>query len=370
MNRKILYGLYGLIFWFLIFLGWEWYKSHPKVRLDPISIPKTQAEKIDSILIQSLSDFLIPGISVGIVQNGRVTYLNSFGFQNLASRDSMTIKSQIPVASVSKLFTALSTANYFSETEISPSTSLGEIFSKKNDLPTSLNSLSIAQLLSHKSGLRDSGPIELILRRENQKKLDRILQQIDKPKFAADSFHYADINYDLLGFALQDHSKKPFEELVKETVLEKSGMSSSEFVTSWPQENNSMLGYAKTFLWKRIEPKPIQLERFPSPSSGLVTTPENLAMALVHLGRGPMGDFQKEMDWLKSGSDHPLGFQKIQIDGHNFIGHFGGQAGYSSIFLLSEELEIGFFILTNARDSYDHRKNIASAILSTLISKP
>lgn len=370
MNRKILYGLYGLIFWFLIFLGWEWYKSHPKVRLDPIPHPKNQAEKIDSILIKSLSDFLIPGISVGIVQNGKVTYLNSFGFQNLESKDPMTLKSQIPVASVSKIFTALAVAHYFSEIEISPSSSLGEVILGKNNLPSYLNTLSIAQLLSHKSGLRDSGPVELILRRANQKKLDRILAQIDEPKFSADSFHYADINFDLLGFALQAHSNKTFEELAKKTVLEKSGMNSSEFVNTWPMENNSMLGYAKTFLWKRIEPKPIQLERLPSPSSGLVTTSENLAMALIHLGRGPIGDFQKEMDWLKSHSDHPLGFQKIQIDDHNFIGHYGGQAGYSSIFLLSEELEIGFFILTNARDIFDHRKNIASAILSTLITKP
>jgi CubicO group peptidase (beta-lactamase class C family) len=370
MNRKIIYGIYGMVFWFLLFLAWEWVKSYPKVRWATISKPHSSNEKIDSILIQSLSDYLIPGIAVGIVQEGKVIYLNAFGYQNLEHRDTLTLESQIPVASISKLFTALAVANYFSANEIASSATLEEILPNEKSLPTPLHKLNLEHLLRHQSGLKDASPLEMIFKRNSEKGLETILHHVKEPSFPIGEYHYADINYDLLGFALQSHSKNSFEDMIQEITLKKAGMSSSVYVTSWPVEKNTMTGYGRTFLWKRIEPKRIRLERTPSPSTGLVVTPIDLSMALVHLGRGPMGRFQKELNWLKSGNSESAGFQNIQMEGISFMGHFGAQAGYSSLFVFSEEWETGFFILTNAMDLSEHRIKIASALINQLKSKP
>jgi CubicO group peptidase (beta-lactamase class C family) len=366
MSRKIKYGIYGLVFWFLLFLVWEWVKSYPKVRWEPLASPQNLNEKIDSILIQSLSDYLIPGIAVGIVHDGKTIYLNAFGYQNMESKDTLTLKSQIPVASISKLFTALAVANYFSSEGIASSATLEDLLSEEKNLPESLKKTSLGNLLNHNSGLKDSGSLEFILKTNSQRSLETILHQIKDPSLPPGEFHYADINFDLLGFVLQRHSQKPFEDLINEITLKKAGMSSSRFITSWPDNQTAISGYGKTFLWKRIEPKRINFAWVPSPSSGLVVTPNDLSIALIHFGRGHMGSFQKELNWLKSGEKESAGFQSIQLEGISFKGHFGAQAGYSSLFVFSEEWETGFFILTNAMDLSDHRKKIATSIIKQL----
>ncbi|MDX5338023.1 MAG: beta-lactamase family protein [Cyclobacteriaceae bacterium] len=369
LNPKIKYAIYFLVFWFLFFLIWEWSVSYPKVRWNSVSFPETFEEEMDSILVQSLSDFLIPGIAIGVVQEGKVTYLKAIGYQNLETKDTFDLQTEIPVASVSKIFTALCVANYFSKKEIPVSSTLQEILPANSQIPQFLLPITLEQLLRHQSGLKDAGFLPRLFRRKSKQGLEDLLQQIHSPEAQTEGTQYADINFDLLGLILQLHAQTPFESLIKSSTLQKAGMGNSYFTKTWPEPENPMVGNGKTFFWKRIEPKVMQLERFPSPSSGLLTSPEDLSMALIHLSRGNLSDLQTEMAWLRGGKEDPAGFQKISIEGTDFLGHYGGQAGYSSLFAFSEEQKSGFFILTNARDFSDHRKKIAQSILQTLQSQ-
>ncbi|GAB2491355.1 serine hydrolase domain-containing protein [Algoriphagus taiwanensis] len=370
MNQKIKYLGYGLVFWFLLFLVWEWGKSHPKVRLNPVSFPQTEEERLDSLFSQSLTEFLIPGLAVGIVHEGKVVYLKAFGYENLESKDTMNLNSRIPVASISKIFTALALAQAGNERGFTLDTPLHDLFSKEEEKVDELGSITLTQLLTHTSGLRDPGILARLFQREKDRPLSQVLHQIPKKRGSIDSMHYADINFDLLGYGLEKYQNQPFEIILSEGTLQKAGMKSSDFVLEWPESANPMQGHGKTFLWKRIQPNKIRFERSPSPSSGLVSTPEDLAMVLVHLGRGRMGDFQKELDWLTLPSGKLAGFQHLRLNGQEFTGHYGGQAGYSSLFAFSNELKMGFFLLTNAKDISDHRKIIAERLLQTLSSNP
>ncbi|WP_026950132.1 serine hydrolase domain-containing protein [Algoriphagus mannitolivorans] len=368
MNQKIKYLIYGLVFWFLLFLIWEWSVSYPKVRWSPVPFPTSAEEKIDSTLTQSLSEFLIPGMAVGVVQEGKITYLKAIGYRNLETKDTFELQSTIPVASVSKIFTSLCAANYFLNTDISLSSSIQEVLPGNTDIPEFLSTITLEQLLRHQSGLEDPGFFNRLFQKKSKRSLEKIYQKIHAPNSNHEGEHYADINFDLLGFILQTHSQTPFDSLAKEHILKKSGMPSSYFLKKWPEPENPMIGHGKTFFWKRIEPKIMELERLPSPSSGLLTTPEDLSMALIHLSRGNLSDLNPALTWLKGDQDTPAGFQKFTLKGMEFLGHFGAQAGYSSLFAFSKKDNSGFFILTNARDFSDHRIKIASTILEILDS--
>ena len=366
MNQKIKYSTYGLVFWFLLFLIWEWSVSYPRVRWTPAPFPKTFEEKMDSTLIQSLTEFLIPGIAIGVVQEGKITYLKAIGYQNLETKDTFNLKTAIPVASVSKIFTALCAANYFLKKDIPLSSSIQEILPNQPDLPDYLRPISLENLLQHQSGLEDAGFFRRLFQRNSKRNLNNLFQQVSPPKSNLEEKHYADINFDLLGLILQLHSQIPFDSLASELTLQKAGMPNSYFTRKWPEPDKPMIGTGKTFFWKRIEPKVMQLERFPSPSSGLLTTPEDLSMALIHLSRGSLSDLNAEMNWLRGENEVPAGLQQISIEEKEFLGHFGEQAGYSSLFVFSEVEKSGFFILTNARDFSDHRIKIASSILKNI----
>lgn len=366
MNWKIKYSILGLAFWLLLFLGWEWWRSHPKVRLKPISFPETKEARIDSLLIQSLSQYMIPGLAVGIIENEKVTYLKAFGFQNLNEKDSLSLQSRIPVASVSKLFTALCLADFALENGISIDSSFNSVLPKGKKFPQEFDQISFQDLLDHTSGISDNRKITNFLIGQEKRKLGLLPQHLKSPDPENKEYHYADANFDLIGYVLEVCAKQPFENLINERTLTTAGMENSHFATEWPLETNSISGYKRTFLWKRIQPMNLKLERFPSPSSGLVLSPEDLSKALLHLSRGEMGTFDEELAWLKTNSESPAGFQKIRLNNATYWGHFGEQGGYSSLVLYSPNLDIGFFLVTNSQDRFDFRQLISSGILKII----
>lgn len=370
MNRKIRLFLGALVFWFALFLIWEWWKSFPRVRPLPISSADSEEQKLDSALNEALFTYILPGLSAVVVEEGKITYLKAFGFANLEAKDSLKIDSRIPVASVSKIFTALGLATYLDQKGITPDDPIS-ILDLAETRNSTISDLTFKELLTHTSGLKDPGIIKTILRGKKSLELDAYgSKMLEKPLRNSnnDSFEYADSNFDLIGYLLSKSEKPDFDSLMQNSILGPSGMANSSFVLEWPENENPIEGYHRTFLWKRLATKPTLFASHPSPSSGLVSTPKDMSMALIHLIRGKMGIFQPALNWLQPNDKAiPLGFQRITINGETWTGHFGGQAGFSSLFIYSEEKETGIFIQFNAEDRENYRVNIASAML-TIIS--
>lgn len=372
MNQRIKFFLIGLMSWFILFMGWLWWKSHPLVRWEPPLSPQSQQEKIDSILNQSLLSYRIPGIVLGVVENEKLTILQSVGFADLESKDSLTSTTPFPVASISKLVTALTASAYFQEAGISLDSRILEVLTLgKNQQAADWEVITIRDLIDHTSGLKDLRNWRQLLVKTELKDLSQLPSQLTKPDPSLPKPHYADLNYDLLGYILQSHSRKPFSELVQQYVLNPAGMTSSGFNSSLdPMEHTSLRGYQPTFLWKRLEEKKTKFERYPSPSSGLVTTGEDLANAMIHLSRWEVGFLYPYLELLAGSKAKPSGFQELELAGHSFLGHFGEQGAYNGLFFFSKELDKGIFVLTNGRDLEDHRVKITEAVISILISKP
>lgn len=371
MNRKIRIFLGALVFWFALFLVWEWWKSFPRVRPLPVSSADSEELKLDSVLNEAILTYILPGLSAVVVENGKITYLKAFGFANLETKDSLKIESRIPVASVSKVFTALGLATFLDQKGITPDdpVSILGLSETKNG---KLSDLTFKELLNHTSGLKDPGIIKTILRGKKSQELDKYGAKIlEKPLMNSSdgSFEYADANFDLIGYLLSTSAKSGFDSLAQNSILDPSGMENSDFVREWPEDGNPVEGYHRTFLWKRLAAKRTRFASYPSPSSGLVSTPKDMSKALIHLIRGKMGIYQPALNWLQpNGEAIPLGFQSITINEETWTGHFGGQAGFSSLLIYSEEKETGIFIQFNAEDRENYRVDIASAILSIISS--
>jgi CubicO group peptidase (beta-lactamase class C family) len=362
MNRKIKYFLWGLIFWFLLFLGWEWWKSYPRVRFGAAPPPASIDEKIDSILTNSLTQYLIPGIAVGIVQEEKVIYLKAFGYENLTTKDSMRLNSILPVASVSKLITALGTANYALEKGFSPKTKLDCLRIREDKFPEKIANLSLINLLQHRSGLKETLSFEGYLNRNQKTPLWDLMKSLSESSPGTNE-SYSDLNFDLLGYVLEKAGNQEFSKQIDQRILSIGGMESSFFPENWPLTHQPAMGYQQTFLWKRMEPVDIHFGHHPSPSSGLLTTAEDLSKLLLHLSREDMGVFSEELRWLRHESETPAGFQQISINKMNFIGHYGGQGGFSAMLIYSPKLDLGLFLMANSRDESDFRNQIAAQLL-------
>jgi CubicO group peptidase (beta-lactamase class C family) len=363
MNWKIKYSILAVAFWLLLFIGWEWWRSYPRVRAVPSSSSESKNPKIDSILIQSVTEFLIPGIAVGIVQDEKIAYLKAFGYSNLATKELMSVDSPLPIASVSKIFTSLDLASLCIERSIPIDTSINVLLPRGKKLPNDFNSITLRDLLTHSSGLGDTRNVRNLFISEEKRSLELLTTGLRSPKPESKEYNYADMNFDLIGYAIEINSKQSFEQHSRR-VLSAAGMEKSFFAEQdYPELYQ---GYKQTFIWKRIQPAKLKYDRYPSPSSGLISTAHDLSRALLHLSRGNMGAYENELKWLQRDTNVPAGFQKIILNDTVFIGHFGEQGGFSSILLYSSDLEIGIVLLSNSADKNDFRKHISEQILHTL----
>lgn len=357
---------YLIVFWMILFIGFEWWNSFPKVKLTTVTGLKSENPGADSILNNSLNNFRLPGLSVAIVKNGKLIYQHAVGYKNLEKKDSLLVDSKILVASVSKIFTAMVAAEVFHSQGIAPQHSLQDI---SPHFSGAVGSVSLNELLTHRSGIRDKSLTQKLFTFSKNNRLDlwgeEFIENSTSEEFVNKEFQYADANFDLLGYGLSQLKKEPFEAIVANNLFKRSGMSDSEFIHTWPMGTNNLTGYQHTVIWKRLEAKRIKFSVLPSPSTGLLTTTRDMGKALIHLLRGNRGIFQDHIHWLKSSSDGDLlGFQSIIVNGHSWQGHYGGQAGYSSMLFFSTSADMGIFIFANSKDHSDFRIKIASELIN------
>src|SRR5438270_436394 len=63
------------------------------------------AVQLDSLIRKTVADKHVVGLSVGVMQNGRVLLVKGYGVRDLATRDSVTTRTMFGIGSVTKQFT-------------------------------------------------------------------------------------------------------------------------------------------------------------------------------------------------------------------------------------------------------------------------
>src|SRR5947209_3628048 len=63
------------------------------------------AAQLDSIIRRAVSEKHIVGLSVGVMQNGKVILAKGYGVRDLATKDSVTPRTMFGIGSVTKQFT-------------------------------------------------------------------------------------------------------------------------------------------------------------------------------------------------------------------------------------------------------------------------
>jgi CubicO group peptidase (beta-lactamase class C family) len=108
-------------------------------------------KKIESILA-NISKSNMPGLTAGIVQNGKLVYANGTGLADLATKRKNTSATRFNICSASKQFTAACIYLLEEQGKLKTSDHLSKYF---KDLPAYADTITIAQLIHHQSGIKD-----------------------------------------------------------------------------------------------------------------------------------------------------------------------------------------------------------------------
>lgn len=203
--------------------------------------------EVDSLIEAQMKELHIPGLAAAKIENGNISWMRHYGFQDMDQKKPVTAETVFHIASISKTVTAaaimqLNAKGYFNlDDDIKrflPFRVLNPSFPRA--------SITFRQLLRHRSSIADNLdyllpfweskyqqtdiPLDVFLREylmAGGKKFHSNKNFINAAP--GDQFVYSNVGYALLGYLVERISKMPFDKYCETHLFKPLGMSQ----TSW-----------------------------------------------------------------------------------------------------------------------------------------
>jgi CubicO group peptidase (beta-lactamase class C family) len=316
-----------------------------------------EAAKIDAIF----QDFKQPdraGVSLAVIQHGRIAYQNGYGSANLEYGIPITPDTVFHVASVSKQFTAMALVLLEQDQRLSLD---DEVRKHLPELPGYGHSLTIRDLLQHTSGIRDQWQTLALAgwRLDDvitQQQILRMLFRQRELNFTPRTEHlYSNGGYTLAAEIVKRVSGKALDEFTRERIFEPLGMTHTHF----HQDHQRIVrNRAYSYAMRLNVPVASPLNYANVGATSLFSTAPDLVRWLDNFRTAKVGGPAaiarlQERAVLSSGetNSYALGVAVGEHRGLKTISHSGGDAGYRSYVVWFPEQALGIAVLSNAANA-------------------
>jgi CubicO group peptidase (beta-lactamase class C family) len=332
-------------------------------------------EKVDSVVINKMNQYNIPGLSIGLVRNDSILYTKGYGVRCIEKNDLVTENTIFHTASISKLFTAVATMKLIEQNGITIDDKLVEILPELKYDDERVNEITIKNLLNHTSGLPDISNYHW----DNNHQSDNSLREfvlgfnLKLNSEPSSEYQYSNLAYDILGYVIEKVSGSTFDDFLKENVLNKSGMYSSDFRYFKIHDSLKTSPHSKRWVTKKIykrETYPYTREH--APSSTLNSSSKDLSKWMISFLQTLNDSVSINQSMINSSSNSTpyigLGFQLDAINSEKVIGHYGGDKGFRSYLIMIPEEKIGLVVLANCDYNEDFRQEIIHPIVKLMLT--
>lgn len=315
-------------------------------------------KKYDAILHNLVAEKKVPGMAVTILKDGQITLEKGYGYSSLEKKIKVNPKKTVfRIASISKCITGMALAKMVEDGIVDLDTSFYDYVPY---YPKNKNDFTLRHLASHTAGIRGYRGKEYALNKPYSI-IDSIEVFKDDPLVfePGNGYLYNSFDFVLLSLAMQEASGIPFENYVKEKILNPLGMLDT-FPPSQVDLDGKMKLKATVFYTKTAigfkNSVPVN-NYFKLAGGGYLSTSNDISK----LGQAILEEKLVKPEILKEiltsqivdgkPTYYGLGFQVSQdILGKNFVGHVGNSVGvYSNFFVYpSEGLVVS--ILINCSD--------------------
>jgi CubicO group peptidase (beta-lactamase class C family) len=314
----------------------------------------------------------VPAISLAIVRDGQIAYLNAYGFAKLStdvdrnktasSSRTAAVSTRFAIGSVSKEFTAAAILLLADRGQLS----LDDTVSKFLPRLTDADQVTIRELLSHTSGYRDYFLQEYIPTRMQQPtSVDAILtasaeRALDFPP--GQEWQYSGTNYVIAGRIVEKITGEPYEKFLADRILRPIGIDDETFADHPSQPERNAIGYYR-FALGPPRPAPLTGRNWLFAMADLAMTAKDVALWDISVMNQTLlspASYQAMGSEIKTSSGrstgYGLGFFVRRIAGsdgkqHLMLHHPGEISGFRSHNFVLPDLKAAVVILTNAEYS-------------------
>ena len=344
---------------------------------------ETDFAAIDAYITEQMKALGIPGMALGVVQNGQIAHLQGFGVADSSGR-AVTPQTPFYIGSVTKSFTALAVMQLVEAGKIELDAPVQrylpwfELADKEASAQITMRHLlNQTSGISTKDGNRD---------RASQQGLEeavRGLGDLSLTQPVGTTYQYSNLNYNIAGLIVEMVSGQSYADYVREHIFEPLDMRhtyasrAAALADGLSAGHHYMFGHA--FESEGILP-PAHL-----PSGYLIASVEDMthyAIAQLNGGRygstsilSPQGMAELHAPPIPRGGEdryYAMGWSVSSLDGIPIVSHTGDVGHFHSAVVLMPDRGSGFILLANASGFVQlwQVDDMARGVLSFLNGKP
>lgn len=331
-------------------------------------------------LTKRMKDNRIPGISIAVINNGKIEWARGYGVKEAGEEDLITIDTLFQAASISKAVAATGALKLVEKGKLD----LDEDINKKlvswkipaNEF-TKEKKVTLRNLLSHTAGLTVSG----FPGHSAEKAFPTLPQILDgvepantKPVLVQEtpgtSRSYSGGGFIVMQQLVMDVTKEQFPDFMRDTVINKIGMKNSTFEQPLPQKLSSQAAIAHNSKGEKITGN---WHGYPEmAAAGLWTTPTDLASFAIELQQANAGKSRKFLSpemvsqmLTKQTGGWGLGISITGEGSSKRFSHSGSNEGYRAMMIAYTETGQGAVVMSNS----DNADPLISEIMRSIAAE-
>jgi len=315
-----------------------------------------QQDSIDVFISRQMKQQGIAGLSIGIIENGKVVKAKGYGLANIELNVPVSEKTIFKIASVSKQFVAVGIMKLVQEGRMKVTDPVTKFI---KGAPAKWNSITVRHLLTHSSGVAVEPP-----------GFDGMKEEADsvyiKRSFAdslnfvpGSKFEYSNFGYFILADIIRIISNMPFPDYMKKHVFDEGGLSSTGITSLEAIIPDRAAGYMKGADHSIINAPNYVAVR---PSGAFLSNINDLLKWEMDMQAGKL---LTQKNWDQVWGDtvktsftmddevmyYGYGWMINKVNGKQFMHHGGSLPGFKSVYLRYVEDKTAIIILTNCDDA-------------------
>ncbi|MGA8165709.1 MAG: serine hydrolase [Candidatus Acidiferrales bacterium] len=327
-------------------------------------------QALDSYIQTAMHDGRVPGLAVGIVQNGQAVYVKGFGVRDITTGQPVTPDTLFDIGSCTKAFTAAAVGILVDEGKMHWDDRVDEYipFFHLYD-PLADENVTMRDLLTHRTGMGGTD----LLWYGGSFSAEEIIRRVRyiPPEFGFRArFEYQNVMYATAGYAVGQASGGTWQDFVRAHIWAPLGMTGADFSATDAQNaadhatpHDLKDGKVVTIPWRNID----NVAPAGSINAGVKDMTKWIAMQLNDgmangqqiVSAKSLREMHTPQIVVPQGGEFDLFFPKsLQMsygmgwfiqdyDGHQIWLHPGDIDGFASLVVLIPEVKTGFVILTN-----------------------
>jgi CubicO group peptidase (beta-lactamase class C family) len=304
-----------------------------------------------------------------VAKNGTLLLNKGYGYQNDSDKVLNSANTIFQLGSLTKQFTSAVILTLLEEKKLALSDRLSKYFP---DYPKG-DSITIQQLLTHTSGIYSYTNDRNFMSSEITKPASREKMMAlfnDKPlDFSPGSaWNYSNSGYSMLGYIIEEVTKKPYEQVVREYIFTPLHMTHSGFDFTHLKDKNKAIGYF-SLNDNESQPAPIVDSTVSFSAGAIYSTTGDLYLWHQALQQNTvLSKEQQEAAYTPVKNNYGYGWVIDSIEGKRRVGHTGGIPGFITVISRVPEDDVCIVLLSNA--SSKSINDITKSIYAILYNKP